>query len=81
MSDAIYAVLTLLFWLGVLAVPASLAGLIGRAVARSRSRRIDQPPEVTAARGKRAFWLTFVIGFALELLVFGACVALLANYG
>ena len=74
-------VLVLLFWLGVLAVPGVLLGLITRAVARLRSRRDDDPPEVTARRGRRVFWRTFMIVFALELIVFGLCVALLANYG
>jgi hypothetical protein len=63
------------------AVPAAMVGLIGLGVARGRAKRNGRPPEEVTRRGLRAFWLTLAITFAIELITFGACVALLVNSG
>jgi hypothetical protein len=75
--------MSLVFGLGglllVLAIPGAFVGFIALGVARARARRNGLAPELITKRGQRAFFLSIVIVFAVELIAFGACVAVLVN--
>ncbi len=54
-------------------VPAALVGAITAALVRSTRQNLP-PPEATR-KALKAFWIAFVITFAVELLLFGLCIA------
>lgn len=76
MSTTLASVAFVAAWL---LTPAVLVALVARGVARGRGKRRGQPPGVISGRGWRAFWLAVVIVVALELILFGACVAMLSG--